>query len=107
MWAMMQKFRMRSGGVACGCSAVRAMGDTSGLTSGFSTTWRRPWTQAVLHPPMTTTQATTHRALWGQRGPDRTMAGSERDSTGDRATRTTLRTRGNACLLYTSDAADE
>ena len=31
MWAMMQKFRMRSGGVAAGCSAVRAMGDTVGL----------------------------------------------------------------------------
>src|SRR6478735_1129921 len=30
MWAMMQKFRIASGGVACGCSAVRARGDTSG-----------------------------------------------------------------------------
>ena len=28
MWAMMLKFRISSGGVACGCSAVRAMGDT-------------------------------------------------------------------------------
>src|SRR6476620_8825963 len=28
MWAMMQKFRICSGGVAAGCSAVRARGDT-------------------------------------------------------------------------------
>ena len=28
MWAMMQKFRIRSGGVAWGGNAVRAMGDT-------------------------------------------------------------------------------
>ncbi len=28
MWAMMQKLRIASGGVACGCSAVRARGDT-------------------------------------------------------------------------------
>src|ERR1019366_7523375 len=31
MWAMMQKFLMRSGGVACGSRAVRAMGDTGEL----------------------------------------------------------------------------
>src|SRR5665647_2296551 len=31
MWAMMQKLRMRSGGVACGWRAVRAMGDTGEL----------------------------------------------------------------------------
>src|ERR671911_86622 len=30
MWAMMQKLRIASGGVACGCSTVRARGDTSG-----------------------------------------------------------------------------
>jgi hypothetical protein len=31
MWAMMQKLRMRSGGVACGGRALRAMGDTGEL----------------------------------------------------------------------------
>src|SRR6478609_2536952 len=30
MWAMMQKLRIASCGVACGCSAMRARGDTSG-----------------------------------------------------------------------------
>ena len=38
MWAMMQKLRISSGGVAAGCSAVRAMGDTA-VTSACSVTW--------------------------------------------------------------------
>ena len=47
MWAMMQKFRISSGGVACGCSAVRAMGDT-----GFSNlTGRRGRIVTVSHAP--------------------------------------------------------
>jgi hypothetical protein len=34
MWAMMQKFRICSGGVADGVSAVRAIGDTRGYLGG-------------------------------------------------------------------------
>ncbi len=61
MCAMMQKFRISSGGVACGCSAVRAMGDTVLRTS-------RDVGDGSSHPPMPTGMPVTRPLPGGERG---------------------------------------